>query len=189
MKAKCIKRVRLGGLEFEPDREYDFEEQAFTEEYNPAMHPRPARGHKIRYIRCKFTMPMPFGPDAFKPGGMVEVRTVFFYDRAYCLHHNWRDEQGNPIECFDHHFAISMPKSENLNFLRPAKKQLYTRLPQISERNLNPKGEMEMSADIVDYMKRNMQEQMYKMFGGLSPADWDYDRCMELLRKKKETKD
>lgn len=185
MKAKCIKRVRLSGLEFEPDREYGFEEQAFTEEYNPSMHPRPARGHKIRYIRCKFTMPMPFGPDAFKPGGMVEVRTVFFYDLAYCLHHNWRDGQGNPIECFDHHFAVIMPKSENF-FLSPQKKQLYARLPQ---RNLNPKGEIEMPADIVDYMKRHMQEQMYKMFGGLSPDDWDYDRCMELVRKKKETKD
>lgn len=184
--ATCVKRARIGGVVFEPDTEYDFEEQAFTEEYDPAMHPRPARGHRISYLRYKATMPMPFGPEAFKPGGMVEMRTVYFYDRAYCLHHDWRDEHGNPTECFDHHFAISMPKSENLNFLRPAKKQLYTRLPQISERKLNAKGEIEMPADIVEYMKQHMREQMYRMYGGLSPADWDYDRCMELIRKKKE---
>jgi hypothetical protein len=188
MIATCVKRARIDGVVFEPDTEYNFEEQAFTEEYNPAMHPRPARGPHIRYLRYKATMPMPFGSEAFKPGGTVEMRTVYFYDLVYCQHHNWRDEQGNPIECFDHHFALSMPKCEN--FIRLAqKKQLYTRLPQIHERKLNARGEIEMPADLVEYMKQHMKEQMYKMFGGLSPDDWDYDRCMELIRKKKENKE
>ena len=176
MRAICIKPVQVDGCQFEKFKEYEFTEQVFTEEYNSGIHPLPGRGHRIRYIRYKATFVPPFSIEG--PDSMVTVRELYLYDYAYCVHHDWHDESGHEIECFDHFFrrpARPMPTSNQ--FVKPTKKQLYTRLPEIKPRD----KVMEMPEDIVDYMKRNWQEQMYKMWGGLSPDDWDYDRAVELM--------
>lgn len=180
MKAICIKRLRVDGCEFEPDKEYEFADQVFTEEYNPGIHPRPGRGHRIRYIRYKTLYVPPFSIEG--PDSMVTVREVYLYDYAYCLHHDWHDERGHAIECFDHFFRLQMPT--NNRFVKPTKKQLYTRLPK---RKLND-DVIEVPDDIIAYMKRNWQEQMYQMLGGLRPDDWDFDRFAELKAKKESEK-
>ena len=171
MKAKCTRHVKLNGLNFNPGEEYFFEPQVFYEEYNPDMHPRPARGYQIRYIRYRVTLPMSDNLDDLY--GTTEVRTAYFYDRSYCIHHDWKDERGQDIECFDDHFASCKPIR---NTVMPHLKHT------LGEMKINEEV-MELSEDIVEYMKQYRREQMYKMFGGLSPNDWDYDAHIRMCSK------
>lgn len=177
MKAVCTSEARLNGLQFNPDKEYYFEEQVFTEEYKPAIHSQPARGRQIRYIRYKATLPMNVELD--DPHGMTEVRTVYFYDRSYCLHHDWKDERGQDVECFDDHFSICEARRNDT--VPTLKKPLWSGLPKKINEDV-----MEVPEDIVEYMKRDWSERMYKMFGGLSPDDWDYDAYLSLKKKQQQ---
>lgn len=180
MKAICIKPVRVDGCQFEKGKEYEFTEQVFTEEYNPGIHPLPGRGQRIRYIRYKATYVPPFSIEG--PDSMVTVREVYLYDYSYYLHHDGHDERGHATECFDHFFRQTMPTNNRI--IKPTKKQPYNRLPEIKPND----NVMEIPDDIIEYMKRNWQEQMYQMFGGLRPEDWDFDRFIELKAKKESKK-
>lgn len=175
MNAVCTRKARLNGLHFNTGETYYFEEQVFTEEYKPSIHPRPARGHRIRYIRYKATLPLDVELDDLH--GMTEVRTVYFYDHSYCLHHDWKDERGQATACFDDHFSIC--EAQRNDTVPTLKKPLWSGLPKKITEDV-----IEVPEDIVEYMKRNWREQMHQMFGGLSPDDWDYDAYIHLKMKQ-----
>jgi len=172
IKCKCIRTARVNGLTFVPDEVYYLEEQVFTKEYKPAIHPQPARGYLIRYKRYKVALPTeePLLEDDDDLYRMVNVRIAYFYDRSYCEYHDWKDERGCDTECFEDHFVI---------LERPhPKSKLYTK-PLTRKLNNIP---MEfVKEDITDYMRRNWQEQMYAKFGGRSPEDWDFDTFMQRI--------
>ena len=178
MKAVCTRKVSLNGLQFNTGETYYFEEQVFTEAYIPAIHPQSARGRRIRYIRYKATLAMDVELDDLH--GMTEVRTVYFYDWPYCLHHDWKDERGQATACFDDHFSIC--EAQRNDTVPTLKKPLWSGLPKKINEDV-----IEVPEDIVEYMKRNWREQMYKMFGGLSPDDWDHDAYIS-LKKKQQSK-
>lgn len=164
MKAICINPLRVDDCLFEKCKEYEFTEQVFTEVYDPGIHPQPGRGQRIRYIRYKTTYVPPFSFEG--PDSMVTVREVYLYDYAYCVHHKWRDRSGHEIECFDHFFRRPATSTNN-RLTKPMKK-----FAQLPKRKLNGKV-MEVPEYIIEYMKRNWRELVYKMLGGLSPDDWD----------------
>lgn len=153
MKAICISPVRVDGCQFDADKEYEFEEQQFTEVYDPAIHPRPARGYHILYHRYKATYVVePFTMKS--EHDMTEVRIVYFYDHAYCQHHDWHDERGHTTACFNDHFAVVMPN--NNRFVKQQKKQLYTR---------NPLGTMEIPKKLKQQMQVEYPEWLQKVLG------------------------
>lgn len=153
MKAVCTRQVRVNGLLFEPGKRYCFEEEVFTEEYNPAIHPLPARGYRIRYIRYKVILQTPH-----------EKRAAYFYDYSYCIHHDWKDERGQATECFDDHFSVC-EREPARNVVVPARKRpLWAGLPK----KINDKV-IEVPEDLLEFMKEHCDEQMRKMCGGLSP--------------------
>ena len=103
MKTRCIKTIHICGITFREGEEYDFDEQEFTETYSPAIHPvAPARGRRIRYMRYKIKRVLRW---ACNPDDKTEMKDIYFYDYAYCMHHNYRDERGHATECFDDYFA------------------------------------------------------------------------------------
>lgn len=172
IKCKCIRAARVNGLTFVPDEVYYLEEQVFTEEYKPAIHPRPARGYRIRYIRYKVALPTeePLLKDDNDLYRMVNVRIAYFYDRSYCEYHDWKDERGRDAECFEYHFVI---------LERPnPKSKLYTTPLSRCLNNIPMKF---VKVDITDNMRRNWREQMYAKFGGRSPEDWDFDTFMQRI--------
>lgn len=173
IKCKCIRTARVNGLTFVPDEVYYLEEQVFTKEYKPAIHPQPARGCYIRHIRYKVALTI--GEIQLKDDddltSMVEVRIAYFYDLSYCVRNDWKDERGRDTECFEYHFVI-LERPQN------PKSKLYT-TPLARYLNNIP---MEfVKEDITDYMRRNWQEQMYAKFGGRSPEDWDFDTFMQRI--------
>lgn len=171
IKCKCIRTARVNGLTFVPDEVYDLEEQVFTKEYKPAIHPQPARGCYIRHIRYKVALTI--GEIQLKDDddltSMVEVRIAYFYDLSYCVRNDWKDERGRDTECFEDHFVI---------LERHQKRKLYTKP---LARCLNNIPMEFVKEDITDYMRRNWQEQMYAKFGGRSPEDWDFDTFMQRI--------
>lgn len=130
MKARCIKDIHICGITFRDGEEYEFEEQVFTEEYTPAIHPvAPARGRRIRYMRYKTKRVVRW---ACCPCDRTETMDIYFYDHAYCLHHNYRDERGHETECFDDCFAVIRQPRDNPSqlLIKPRENPLVLKCPE-----------------------------------------------------------